>query len=142
MSSQIGEKRHKLYEAAFSAYNDAMKHHYYVEAVGLIASLIEDRLESLYNELNPEKDHSVKTIGDLINKLKKSVSGNFNDVIAKIEAWRPYRNDAIHQLAKLLDPEFSKHYESLKKTAEEGRTIFRELDKQYKAYMRLKEKDN
>lgn len=138
----IGNQRYDLYEAAFAAYNNAMRHHYYLEAVGLIGSLIEDRLESLYNEFNPNGDHSVKTVGSLLKGFRKCPSEKFNEVLAKIDIWRPQRNDAIHQLAKLLNPDFYKHYDSLKKTAEDGLKIFRELDKQYKAYVRLKEKMN
>ncbi len=141
-NSQVGKNRQNVYEAAFAAYDDAMKHRYYVEAVGLIASLIEDRLESLHNELFPEEDHTLKTIGNLTNKLKGSKIQFFDDVIKQIDDWRPYRNDAIHQLAKLLEPEFPKHYESLKRVADEGKKLFRELDKQYKAYMRAKNREN
>lgn len=139
---QVGPQRHDLYEAAFTAYNDAMKHHYFLDAVGLIGSLIEDRLESLLNELDPDGDKSLKPLGTLIQRLNKMNIESFNKVLSEINSWKDKRNDAIHQLAKLLDPEFNKHYASLKKTAEEGFRNFRDLDKQYKAYMRAKNREN
>lgn len=135
-SPQIGTLRHELYKAAIVAYNDAFMHHYNVEAITLAESLIADRMESLANLLSEDKDYSNKTLGELIQYLRKQNIELIKNSLEHIDEWRKKRNDAIHQLAKSLDPDFRTHYNSTRQTAVDGMKCFREFDRQYKAYLR------
>ncbi len=133
---KVGKQRHDLYESAISAYNNAIHHHYNVEAVALAESLIADRMESLANNLSSSKDYSNQTLGVLIRFLKQQNLSSFDGVLLQIDEWRRKRNDAIHQLAKCLDSDFQVHYSRIRQTAIDGLKCFREFDKQYKRYLR------
>lgn len=136
-SPQIGALRHELYKAAIDAYKDALMHHYNVEAITLVESLISDRMESLANLLSENKDYSNKTLGELIGYLRSQNLELIEESLSHIDGWRKKRNDAIHQLAKCLEPDFKTHYNSTRQTALDGMKCFREFDKQYKIYLRI-----
>ena len=50
------------------------------------------------------------------------------DVLNEICIWKNSRNKAIHEMAKEINHSFADNYNALEEVADEGYTLFRELD--------------
>ena len=130
----IGMARYNLYKDTLDHYRLSLKDGYYLECITLMESLIKDRLESLYNELNAKEDSSdvsLCCITSVLNEIPNSL-----DVIKELDEWRKKRNNAIHGMAKLQDvtTSFSNRYESLCIVAKNGYDVFRKVDTLIKNY--------
>ena len=130
----VGEKRHNVYAGVIRQYHSAMSSGFFIEAISLMESIIADRLESLANELSASSNFSHCTLGRLLKYLKEEEQKNKIDTeiytcLEEIAVWKNARNEAIHEMAKLLDEVFETHYERLEEYADEGYDLFRKLDK-------------
>ena len=136
--SAVGKARYSQIKGGIDQYKKAMKEGFYIEAIALMESAISDRLESTLNYLNPNSDYSYETIGRLANALLKA---NYysEDTLNEIKIWAKTRNEAIHQMVKLLPDQsksFQDRYDDLKHCAEEGYSLFRKVDNEKKRMIR------
>ena len=56
------------------------------------------------------------------------------EVVNKIKNWTKKRNSAVHEMAKNIEGDFMEKYSDLKETAEEAKTLFRELDNEIRKF--------
>lgn len=138
-TSGVGEKRHQTYRHVIEQYHLAMSKGFYIEAISLMESLIGDRLESLANELSNSDTYSFYTLERLLTFLcgrnqVLSLSEKLKDVLNEISVWKNERNKAIHEMAKEINHSFADNYDALEETADEGYTLFRELDNAIREY--------
>lgn len=129
----VGTKRHYTYRHAIDQYHLAMSQGFYIEAISLMESLIGDRLESLANELSKSDAYSCSTLEKLLTFLcgrnqASSLQEKLKDVLNEICIWKNSRNKAIHEMAKEINHSFADNYNALEEVADEGYTLFRELD--------------
>lgn len=137
-NSQVGTARHNVYKGIIDCYHRAMEAGFYIEAIALMESLMSDRMESLLNDTMKTDKFSFKTIGYLANEALNNATIAPNqvivDIIERIREWAKKRNNAIHEMSKLLPDDinspFSERYASLKEITEDGYKLFRELDKE------------
>lgn len=130
----VGEKRHNVYAGVIRQYHSAMSSGFFIEAISLMESIIADRMESLSNELSASSNFSHFTLEKLLTYLlgEKQKNKTDNELYAcfeEIAVWKDARNEAIHEMAKLLDEAFETRYERLEEYADEGYDLFRKLDK-------------
>ena len=132
-NSTVGQYRRETYEYCISQYNRAIDCGFYIEAVAIAESLIMDRLEARRAFLNP--DDELKQGFSGFKTLKKHLGNDLNsirDVIEEIRCWNEKRGEAIHQISKIKEGEFShwkEKYGSIRKTAKDGFDLFRKIDK-------------
>lgn len=139
--SKIGEDRYNQIKGGIYQYNKALKEGFYIEAIALMESAISDRMESTLNYLYPYMDYSFGTIGRLADSLMKTECFS-KRLLTDIKEWARKRNDAIHQMVKLLpdnDKSFQERYEELKECAEEGKRLFRRLDNEKRKITRFQD---
>ena len=146
VSNKTGKARQAQISMAMEQYNRAMKDCYYIEAIALMESAISDRMESALNYLFPNKDYSYNTVGFLAKCLldnQQFLNENWVAILEEIKQWSKQRNDAIHQMVKLM-PDLSKsfqvRYKELKKCAKEGSKLFRMLDNEQRKTKRYQKK--
>lgn len=131
-NSPVGQYRRETYEYCISQYDKAIDCGFYIEAVAITESLIADRLEARRSFLFPDVKDKQKFSG--IGKLKDDLENDLNGVVStfgEIEKWMFKRGNAIHQIAKVEEGDFSgweEKYASIKETAESGFILFREID--------------
>ena len=138
----VGTIRHDTYFAAIEKYQQALDDKYYIECISLMESLIADRLESLANQISDSNNYSYKTLEKLLEFLQgKKQKDSLNDEILQcleyVVIWKNGRNMAIHEMAKLTDnlnEPFSAKYANLKRIAEDGYKVFRDLDNSIRRY--------
>ena len=136
-----GPKRQKRYAKAIDRYNEAKNGGYFVECIAIAESLIGDRLESISNQISGGK-MSYQPLGQLVHFLQKQVTKasfdtDFVDILNQIGLWTQKRNFAVHELAKLtpnMKESFEESYNKLKSIADDGMSLFREIDKQIRKY--------
>lgn len=144
--SKTGEKRYYQIKSGIDRYKEAMDAGFYIEAIALMESAMSDRLESTLNYLFPQKDFSFKTVGFLAKCLSDNnlfLSDKLTSVLLKIQDWAAKRNDAIHQMVKLIpnkNKNFQERYNELKQCAEEGYVLFNELNNEKKKITRYQNK--
>ena len=140
-SDGVGEHRHNLYSYVLGKINDAIEQGYYIEAITLLESIIADRLESLCNEISNSNVYSYNMLGRLINAAKQYIiSEQWQPTLNKLDEWRKQRNHAIHEMAKIEQNDttnFKDRYASCKIYAENGKTLFREIDNQIRKYRKI-----
>lgn len=139
----VGIARHDTYKDVLEQYSKAMENGFYLEAITLMESIIGDRLESIANQISKSSEYSYETLGKLITAVKKfEISTEMPNIIEKIDVWRKDRNIALHEMAKFdkvdFEKSFNKRYAELKPIAQNGKKIFRELDKEIRNYRKLK----
>ena len=139
----VGMARHNTYKDVLDQYSKAMENGFYLEAITLMKSIIGDRLESIANQISKSSEYSYETLGNLITTVKKfEISTEMPNIIEKIDGWRKDRNAALHEMAKFdkvdFEKPFNKRYAELKPIAQNGKKIFRELDKEIRNYRKLK----
>lgn len=135
-------KRYNQIKDGMDQYKKAMDNGFYIEAIALMESAISDRMESTLNYLFPLKDYSYGTIGRLADALTHTNCYSI-DFLSDIKGWAKKRNDAIHQMLKLLpeqDKSFQERYDELKQCAKEGKNLFRRLDNEHRKLKRYQEK--
>ncbi|MDP3945262.1 MAG: hypothetical protein Q8Q51_05155 [Lutibacter sp.] len=137
-----GIDRYELIKSAMSRFNTAIEHSFFLEATTLIESLISDRLESRLGELKKEPV-SLDTIGNLLNALRKIEPDNvLKEIMNKqINTWCGERNKVIHQAAKIeigKKKDWKDFLKLAEKTANDGRKIFDDYNKQLKKLRREK----
>lgn len=131
----VGNGRREIIKAAIDQFDKAFKDGYYIECISLIESLIADRLESLSNQLHNSNYSDYQPLGTTIFdifKAKGKLDSDLIDIIDRINIWKDKRNEAIHEMGKLLPDlakTFDKRYGNLKEYAKEGKKLFRDLDK-------------
>lgn len=135
----VGKARHDTYQGVLAQYSKAMKEGFYLEAITLIESIIADRLESITNQLSDTNEYSYGTLGYLITGVRKlEISSKMSSIVDDIDEWRKSRNAALHEMAKFDREDFEKpfdvRYAEFKQDAENGITLFRELDKEIRNY--------
>ena len=138
---EVGKERHNRYAAAIDKCNAAMQAGFYVESIAIIESLIGDRLESISNQISGG-GQDYKTVSKLIEYLKgKNANSLLNpDILSTLELisdWFKKRSFAVHELAKLtpdIKESFSDSYNKLPNIAEEGLSLFRQIDNQIRKY--------
>lgn len=135
----VGQSRYETYKATIERINKAMDASFYVEAIALCESIIADRLESLANQISQSSKYSYVTIGKLTEyllgtKQRVLLTQEIVDVVNKIKNWTKKRNSAVHEMAKNIEGDFMEKYSDLKETAEEAKTLFRELDNEIRKF--------
>lgn len=144
--TKTGEKRYNQIKSGIDRYKEAMDAGFYIEAIALMESAISDRLESTLNYLFPNKDYSFKTIGKLTCGLLDNrcyLSENWISILEEIKEWADKRNDAVHQMVKLIpnkNKNFQERYNELKQCAEEGYDLFKKLNNEKKKTTRYQNK--
>lgn len=136
-SSSTGQARRNLYSLCIKRINKALDDDYVLEAVTLIESLIADRLESRLAHLHKQdpKKRKFSTIGTLSQELmgkKLAEPEEAREIYESIGLWSKKRNAAIHEFAKLREGSSKKwetKYKEAKSAANNGLTLFRDLDK-------------
>lgn len=134
LGSPIGQARYAQIKGGIDQYKKAMDADFYIEAIALMESAISDRLESTLNYLHPNSDYSYKTIGVLAKDLLKEKAYK-EETLKEILDWAKTRNDAIHQMVKLLPDQsksFQDRYDELESCAEEGYAIFKKVNNEHK----------
>lgn len=142
--TDIGQARYAQIKDGIDQYKKAMDAGFYIEAIALMESAISDRLESSLNYLHPKSDYSYRTIGMLANALLKA--GYYSDdTLNEIKNWAKIRNEAIHQMVKLLPNQsknFQDRYGDLKSCAEMGYAIFKKVNSENKKMIRKSKSSN
>jgi hypothetical protein len=139
--NDVGTKRFRVLHAAAERAAEAYKIGFYLEAITLTESLLATRLESRLTWVRQcqKKSGAAKfsTLGDLCTKL---LSGNakvapdwdaFQAPLQEISKWVKQRNEALHEMAKLVEGEghnFNKSYARCRATALEGFRALIEYD--------------
>ena len=138
----LKEERYHQIKDGMDQYNMAMQSGFYIEAIALMESAISDRMESTLNYLFPQMDYSYGTIGHLTDALEKTNCYS-SKLLSDIRCWARKRNNAIHQMMKLLpeqDKSFRERYGELKQCAEEGKVLFGKFNNEHKKLKRYQEK--
>ena len=140
--SDVGKERYDLYANAYRQITKARAKGFYIECIAICASIIEDRLESRRQCLNPEDIYKRRftNLGKLMEMLPKEERSNDKEIrplYKKIAKWSEKRNEAIHQMVKYGE-EKHKHkwtirYRDLKKTINSGIKLARAISKKVKA---------
>ncbi len=94
-----GELRHKLFKIGFARINDAIEHHYYLEAICLIESLLADRMESRAAD-HKEDYRGFDCLGAILRKLDGEENPKLCKLNTKVNQWRCNRNE-IHEVMKI-----------------------------------------
>jgi len=139
-----GKEKYKIIRAAVSRFNYAMEENFFLEATALIESLICDRLESRLGQLL-KIPVNFNTIGELLKKLNKFETDiELKNIMNKrLNNWCGQRNITIHQAAKIelnKKKDWDVFLEEAERTANEGRKIFDEYNKQLQKIRRTKVK--
>ena len=153
-NKNIASQRQETLAAAYAWIKYANSSGFYVESICIIESLITDRLESrlsyLLNEnigfqnlktliektIKEENKHKEKD-EKLIKILKNNEDGIMND----LTSWSNYRNEVIHELAKVEADKFIPFHEKKEKAkivAESGLKLLRKLDNRTTSLRRRK----
>lgn len=138
VESKTADARYKQIKSGIDRYKEAMDAGFYIEAIALMESAISDCLESTLNYIFPNKDYSFKTIGNLTYGLLDNrcyLSENWISILEEIKEWADKRNDAVHQMVKLIpnkNKSFQERYNELKQCAEEGYDLFKKLNNEKK----------
>lgn len=132
--SNVNKRRHDVYSGVIRQYHYAMASGFYIEAIALMESIIADRMESMSNEISQTSNFSHKTLEKLLcfllgEKQKNEINEELYKCLEEIAVWKDARNDAIHEMAKILNEQFDSHYDRLEEYADDGYDIFRKLDK-------------
>lgn len=116
MSAEKTAKRQKMqaYRFAFFLIDEAIRNHFYIEAIALEESIISDRLNSILGKLgmrpHPEKEASfgglttlvkekAEHLGALIERLAKADLSP-----ARLDEWRIHRNQFVHEMVHGMSP--------------------------------------
>ena len=136
----VAKHRHNIYAEVMSKVNEATKGGFYLEAITLLESIIADRLESLCNQKSQSNNNAFECLGQLIKTARQyPLSETWFDVLNELEEWREQRNDALHQMAKIEEGDFSsfeERYETYKLSAINGKKLFRKIDNEIRKYRR------
>ena len=127
---QIGIDRNALIRAGIDQYKKALDKKFYIEAIALMESLISDRMESTLNYLYPYMNYSYGTIVQLADSLMKANCFS-EQLLSEIKDWAKLRNDAVHQMMKLMPGQqqtFQERHDNLRKSAENGYELFKKLN--------------
>lgn len=139
--SKNRERYHQIMDG-MGRYNMAMQSGFYIEAIALMESAISDRMESTLNYLFPFMDYSYGTIGYLADALSKTNCYS-SELLSEIKGWAKKRNNAIHQMMKLLsdqDKSFQERYDELEQCAKEGKVLFGKFENEHRKLKRYQEK--
>jgi hypothetical protein len=111
--NQVGTKRFCLLSAAAERAGDAFKQGFYLEAITLTESLLATRLESRLTYIRRLQKKSEETgfgtLGPLCKELLRDearVAPDWDDFQVPIQAiseWANQRNEALHEMAKLVE---------------------------------------
>ncbi len=117
---------------------DAMTNCHFIEAITLEESLISDRLVTACNLLGINKPDDLS----FFDKLKKleDKDGQFDLNYSLAHTWRKERNDFIHNMAStpLSKSTLEDRFKKSQKIAEEGMSLFRDIDSLVKKLKRIK----
>ena len=134
--------RHNIYTNVMSKVSEAIKEGFYLEAITLLESIIADRLESLCNQESQSNNNAFECLGRLIKRAKQyQISDTWADVLNELEEWKEKRNDALHQMAKIEDGDFTsfeERYILCKSYAMNGKRLFRNIDNEIRKYRRVR----
>ena len=131
-NNTVSSERYDLYRCALGRIANAIESKFYLEAIGLVESLISDRLESRITEVTG-KDFSFKTLGQLIMKMKK-IEQDINlrtIIINDLDRWREKRNIAAHEMVKIEQGNTISWADRIsinENVANEGIDLFRQID--------------
>ncbi len=130
------QARRELYGNAISHINIAIEHHFPLEAIALLESMMADRLEARLACIHKQAldKRMFSTVGNLTQELcgkKLAESDEAKAVYASVTAWANRRNEALHQMVKLAegsDEDWVTKVMEAQETAETGLPLFRKLD--------------
>lgn len=131
------------YKEQMGRLNKAIKQGFYLEAVFIEYSLLEDRTESILRNagvFNPDKHNTLAKKVRRVDELargKKNVAHKYfsEELIKSIPLWMNERNDLVHSLLKQ-----NTSTEELKTIAEQGREIAKTLNSKSTSYRRAMQK--
>jgi hypothetical protein len=133
----VGKERSKLYAAAISRINQAVKEGYFIEAIALSESVLSDRLLARYSYLKGFKTESraEKTLHKLLKSLIDEDHSPDRDrmiqIYQDIFSWKEVRNSAVHAMVKLREggvmETFESKYKQLHPHAQKGIVLVRAL---------------
>ena len=140
--SQIGMDRNALIRSGLDQYKKAMDEGFYIEAIALMESLVSDRMESTLNYLYPYMNYSYGTAVQLADSLMKANCFS-EQLLLEIKDWAKLRNDAVHQMMKLMPGQqqtFQERHDGLKRCAEIGNELFVKLNREKEKLTSYQEK--
>lgn len=133
--------RSALYRAANGRIKDAIEQGFPLEAVGLLESIIADRLESHIGDLSG-KPVGFGTLGRLIPRAATlDDSAEMAQLAERLDAWRQERNRVVHEMAKVsvadaAGVDWATRSRAAAVVARQGIRLFRDLDKHIRARRR------
>ncbi|MDD2919324.1 hypothetical protein [Rhodoferax sp.] len=129
------QARRRLYGNAITRINNAIEHRYPLESIALLESMMADRLEARLAWLHQQgvNKREFSTLGKLTQELCSALSNESDEaksVYEAIKAWANRRNEALHQMAKLVedDPkDWKARLREAQATAEAGVPLFNKV---------------
>lgn len=131
--NDVGTERYCLLLAAAEKAAEAFKQGFYLEAITLTESLLATRLESRLSHIKRRQDKSEAAgFGTLAHLCKALLSDEAKETpgweayqvpIQEIRKWATQRNEALHEMAKLVAEDgdnFQEKYNRGRETALEG----------------------
>ena len=128
--SGLGTNRYVIFRKAAERIKDAYHAGYYLDALALVASILEDRLHSRLAHLTKPKEIP-GSFGAMLRELIGREEGDFLAVVKAIDEWRPKRNDRIHGMSKLEDlngPRWEERLAGLAHSTAEGMELLLQFD--------------
>lgn len=109
----LGDRRYERYVDAFDWITECYNKGFYLEAIAVLDSLINDRLSSRLAYVSGQNIRSNETCGGLCQKLVGTCENErghekdpaFRKAITHIGKWVRKRNEAMHATAKILQDE-------------------------------------
>lgn len=133
--------RAALYRAANGRVKDAIGQGFPLEAVGLLESMICDRLESHIQALTtkPGRFNMLRPLITLVTK--EDPSPEMTDLATRLDAWRLERNRVVHEMAKISIADAGQvnwhaRNQAAASTARRGQQLLRDLDRHVRASRR------
>lgn len=145
-SDKVGQARKELIASGFEKIKEAEEKGFYLEGLTILESLISDRLESLKSQIKLRNSEDgiitskFENLGSLINflKEKEELNQDFRSFLKnEMTVWKNRRNKALHQMVKLEKDnlhEWTVRYNSFRPDIEEGREIFRRINREIYAF--------
>ena len=98
----LGRRRYERYRDAFDWVERCVANEYYLEAIAIIDSLINDRLSSRFHYITGRPADSPSSGRVCSELLPKESNSQFRNVIENIREWVKKRNEALHATVKVF----------------------------------------
>ena len=135
------KERYEQYQEAWTRINEAIKKAFYLEAVTIQESIMNDRLISNLKGTNTKiiglkskkeiTGNTIPMFGDLIYTAKLNYQSD-RKLFEDIDAWRKERNKAIHRIVRIGVTDVEKFLQETKDCAVKGIELAKEITSWHK----------